>query len=86
MVKLLDDMKKIADGDLTVRTDITHPTTGAIADAINCTIEELHAGGTVNQASRLVVKSSGQAQRFLQGYWRQHSNKRLKSSKPPLRF
>lgn len=68
MVKLLDDMKKIADGDLTVRTDITNPTTGAIADAINCTIEELHTlVEQVNQASRLVVKSSGQAQQVSSG-------------------
>lgn len=68
MVKLLDDMKKIADGDLTVRTDITNPTTGAIADAINCTIEELHTlVEQVNQASMLVVKASNQAQQVSSG-------------------
>ncbi len=60
---LLNDMKKIADGDLTVRTDITNHVTGAIADAINCTIEELHTlVEQVNQASALVVKASNQAQ------------------------
>lgn len=60
---LLIDMKKIADGDLTVRTDITHPMTGAIADAINCTIEELHTlVEQVNQSSTLVVTASDQAQ------------------------
>ncbi len=60
---LLNDMKKIADGDLTVRTDITNPMTGAIADAINCTIEELHTlVEQVNQASALVVRASNQAQ------------------------
>ncbi|TXI19887.1 MAG: methyl-accepting chemotaxis protein [Nitrosomonas sp.] len=60
---LLNDMKKIADGDLTIRTDITNPMTGAIADAINCTIEELHTlVEQVNQASSLVVKASNQAQ------------------------
>jgi len=63
IVTLLDDMKRIADGDLTVRTDITNHMTGAIADAINCTIEELHTlVEQVNQASALVVKSSNQAQ------------------------
>ncbi|MBX3617705.1 methyl-accepting chemotaxis protein [Nitrosomonas sp.] len=68
MVKLLDDMKKIADGDLTVRTDITNQTTGAIADAINCTIEELHTlVEQVNQAGMLVVKSSNQAQQVSSG-------------------
>lgn len=60
---LLSDMKRIAEGDLTVRTDITHDTTGAIADAINCTIEELHTlVEQVNQAGALVVKASNQAQ------------------------
>ncbi len=60
---LLTDMKRIADGDLTVRTDITHPMTGAIADAINCTIEELHTlVEQVNQSSTLVVTASDQAQ------------------------
>lgn len=60
---LLSDMKRIAEGDLTVRTDITNETTGAIADAINCTIEELHTlVEQVNQAGALVVKASNQAQ------------------------
>jgi twitching motility protein PilJ len=60
---LLSDMKRIANGDLTVRTDITHAMTGAIADAINCTIEELHTlVEQVNQAGVLVVKASNQAQ------------------------
>ncbi|PSJ16609.1 methyl-accepting chemotaxis protein [Nitrosomonas supralitoralis] len=68
IVTLLDDMKRIADGDLTVRTDITDRTTGAIADAINCTIEELHTlVEQVNQASVLVVKASNQAQQVSSG-------------------
>jgi twitching motility protein PilJ len=68
IVTLLDDMKKIADGDLTVRTDITNPMTGAIADAINCTIEELHTlVEQVNQAGALVVQASGQAQQVSSG-------------------
>ena len=68
IVMLLDDMKRIADGDLTVRTDITNSTTGAIADAINCTIEELHTlVEQVNQATALVVKASNQAQQVSSG-------------------
>lgn len=68
IVALLDDMKRIADGDLTVRTDITSRTTGAIADAINCTIEELHTlVEQVNQASALVVKASHQTQQVSSG-------------------
>ncbi len=68
IVTLLDNMKRIADGDLTVRTDITNRTTGAIADAINCTIEELHTlVEQVNQASALVVRASNQAQQVSSG-------------------
>ncbi len=68
IVNLLDNMKRIADGDLTVRTDITNRTTGAIADAINCTIEELHTlVEQVNQASALVVRASNQAQQVSSG-------------------
>ena len=65
---LLDDMKKISDGNLTVRTDVTNPMTGAIADAINSTIEELHSlVEQVNQASVLVVRASHQAQHVSSG-------------------
>lgn len=68
ILTLLDDMKKIADGNLTVRTDVTNPMTGAIADAINSTIEELHSlVEQVNQASALVVKASHQAQHVSSG-------------------
>ncbi|QOJ22420.1 MAG: methyl-accepting chemotaxis protein [Gammaproteobacteria bacterium] len=68
IVTLLDDMKKIADGDLTVRTDITNHMTSAIADAINSTIEELHTlVEQVNQAGALVVKASHQAQQVSSG-------------------
>ncbi len=66
--RLLADMKRIADGDLTVRTNVTHPMTSAIADAINYTVEELHSlVEQVNQASALVVKASNQAQHVSSG-------------------
>lgn len=66
--RLLADMKKIADGDLTVRTNVAHPMTSAIADAINYTVEELHSlVEQVNQASALVVKASNQAQHVSSG-------------------
>ncbi|MDC8444878.1 MAG: methyl-accepting chemotaxis protein [Nitrosomonas sp.] len=63
MLRLLDDMRKIAEGDLTVRTAVTEDITGAIADAVNFTIEELHTlVEQVNIASLNVVAASGQAQ------------------------
>ncbi|UJP04780.1 MAG: methyl-accepting chemotaxis protein [Nitrosomonas sp.] len=83
IVLLLDDMKRIADGDLTVRTDITANTTGAIADAINCTIEELHTlVEQVNQATELVVKASSQAQQVSSGLLTaaQHQTEKIEQS------
>ncbi len=63
MLTLLDDMKKMAEGDLTVRTPVTEDITGAIADAVNFTIEQLHAlAEQVNKATTLVVNASDQAQ------------------------
>lgn len=63
MLRLLDDMKKMAEGDLTVRTEVTEDITGAIADAVNFTIEELHTlVEQVNRASVNVAAASYQAQ------------------------
>ena len=65
MLRLLDDMKKMAEGDLTVRTAVTEDITGAIADAVNFTIEELHTlVEQVNIASLNVVAASAQAQQI----------------------
>ncbi len=65
MLRLLEDMKKMAEGDLTVRTAVTEDVTGAIADAVNLTIEELHTlVEQVNIASLNVVDASGQAQQI----------------------
>lgn len=41
ILKLLDEMSSLADGDLTVQATVTEEITGAIADAINFTIEQL---------------------------------------------
>ena len=60
---LLDDMEKMANGDLTVRTKVAKNMTGAIADSINFTIEELHSlVAGVNRATTQVVNASNQAQ------------------------
>ncbi len=63
ILRLLDDMGKLADGDLTVRTVVTEDITGAIADSINFTIEELNLlVEEVNQASTQVATAATQAQ------------------------
>src|SRR4029078_3503147 len=41
IVRLLNEMANLADGDLTVQPSVTEDLTGAIADSINFTIEEL---------------------------------------------
>jgi len=41
ILKLLDEMSSLADGDLTVQATVTEEITGAIADAINFAIEQL---------------------------------------------
>jgi len=41
IMTLLDEMSSLADGDLTVQATVTEEMTGAIADAINFTIEQL---------------------------------------------
>ncbi|MGD9264548.1 MAG: methyl-accepting chemotaxis protein [Lysobacterales bacterium] len=41
ILKLLDEMSSLADGDLTVQATVTEDITGAIADAVNYTIEQL---------------------------------------------
>ena len=41
ILRLLNEMGNLADGDLTVQATVTEDITGAIADSINFTIEEL---------------------------------------------
>ena len=41
ILKLLDEMSSLADGDLTVQASVTEEITGAIADAVNFAIEQL---------------------------------------------
>jgi len=63
ILRLLDDMGSFADGDLTVRAAVTEDITGAMADSINYTIEELHIlVEGINKASTQVAEASGQAQ------------------------
>ncbi len=41
ILKLLDEMSSLADGDLTVQATVTEDITGAIADSVNFAIEQL---------------------------------------------
>jgi twitching motility protein PilJ len=63
ILRLLNEMGDLADGDLTVRAKVTEDITGAIADSMNYTIEELRALVTgVNRASAQVTERAQEAQ------------------------
>jgi twitching motility protein PilJ len=61
--RLLDEISNLANGDLTVRAQVTEHMTGAIADSINYTIDELRrlvAG--ITTASQQVTSATQEAQ------------------------
>jgi twitching motility protein PilJ len=63
VLKLLDEMGDLADGDLTVKAEVTESITGAIADSINYTIESLRdLVAEINSASAQVNQATAQAQ------------------------
>ncbi|WP_255988972.1 methyl-accepting chemotaxis protein [Chitinolyticbacter albus] len=63
ILRLLNEMSDLADGDLTVRALVTEDLTGAIADSINYTIEELRTLITeINRATDQVNRATGEAQ------------------------
>jgi twitching motility protein PilJ len=65
ILRLLDEMGKVADGDLTVQAKVTEDVTGAIADSINYTIEELRRLVTgITKASTQVGAATSAAQRI----------------------
>jgi len=65
ILRLLNDMADLADGDLTVHAVVTEDLTGAIADSINYTIEELRTLiAEINRATEQVTRVTGQAQRI----------------------
>jgi len=60
ILRLLDEIGDLADGDLTVAATVTEDFTGAIADSINYSIDQLRdLVGTINQTA---VQVSGAAQ------------------------
>ncbi|HVL35436.1 MAG TPA: methyl-accepting chemotaxis protein, partial [Burkholderiales bacterium] len=63
ILRLLDEIGSLASGDLTVRAQVTEEVTGAIADSINYTIDELRrlvAG--INGAAEQVTAATREAQ------------------------
>lgn len=60
ILRLLDEITTLADGDLTVDVTVTEDFTGAIADSINYTIDTLRGlVGTITETSDEIAKSTG---------------------------
>ncbi|MDH3320745.1 MAG: methyl-accepting chemotaxis protein [Betaproteobacteria bacterium] len=63
ILRLLDEIGSLADGDLTSRAQVTEEITGAIADSINYTIDELRRLVTgINTAAQQVTTATAEAQ------------------------
>lgn len=60
---LLDEITNLADGDLTVDVTVTEDFTGAIADSINYTVQNMRSlVGTINETSEKLARSAGATQ------------------------
>jgi twitching motility protein PilJ len=63
ILRLMNELGDLADGDLTVTATVSEDITGAIADSINYTIEELRVlVGRINDAASRVTDATGMAQ------------------------
>ncbi|HEB97270.1 MAG TPA: chemotaxis protein [Sedimenticola thiotaurini] len=63
ILRLLDEMGDLADGDLTVNATVTEDVTGAIADSINYAIEALRSLVTTINETSVQVSTSAQESR-----------------------
>jgi twitching motility protein PilJ len=62
ILRLMNELQEVADGNLVVQATVTEDITGAIADSVNYTLEELRAlVGRINQTAELVSNASGQS-------------------------
>ncbi|MDR1463004.1 MAG: methyl-accepting chemotaxis protein, partial [Azoarcus sp.] len=63
ILRLMNEMGDLADGDLTIRTTVSEDITGAIADSVNYTIEELAMlVSRINDAAGRVTSATQTAQ------------------------
>ncbi|SJM36426.1 Methyl-accepting chemotaxis protein CtpL [Psychrobacter pasteurii] len=63
ILRLLDELEYVAEGDLTVNATVTEDITGAIADSVNFAIEQLrHLVQAINDTAASVTQSSQQTQ------------------------
>lgn len=63
ILRLMNELQDVADGDLTVQASVSEDITGAIADSVNYTVEELRMlVGRVTLVAQQVTSASDQAQ------------------------
>ncbi|MCP4432055.1 MAG: chemotaxis protein [Gammaproteobacteria bacterium] len=78
ILRLLDEMTNLADGDLSTHTTVTEDITGAIADSVNYSIDALRdLVGTINQTS-VQVSSAVHKTQTTTGQLAQASNAQTK--------
>ncbi|WP_416172112.1 methyl-accepting chemotaxis protein [Actimicrobium sp. CCI2.3] len=65
ILRLMNELQEVADGDLTVQATVSEDITGAIADSVNYTVEELRGlVGRVTDTAEQVTSASNQAQKI----------------------
>jgi twitching motility protein PilJ len=65
ILRLMNELQEVADGDLTVQATVSEDITGAIADSVNYTVEELrNLVARINSTAELVTEASSQAQQI----------------------
>ena len=63
ILRLMNELQEVADGDLTVQATVSEDITGAIADSVNYTVEELRGlVGRVTTTAEQVTTASNQAE------------------------
>jgi twitching motility protein PilJ len=68
ILRLMNELQEVADGDLTVQATVSEDITGAIADSVNYTVEELrNLVSRINTTAELVADASATAQAISSG-------------------
>jgi len=63
ILRLMNELQEVADGDLTIHATVSEDITGAIADSVNYTVEELRGlVGRVTTTAEQVTSASNQAE------------------------
>ena len=63
ILRLMNELQEVADGDLTVQATVSEDITGAIADSVNYTVDELrNLVARINKTAAMVNEASSSAQ------------------------